>query len=300
MTVFISYSHIDKEFAERLIATLIQRRVPIWIDSIEMNVGDSFLTKIQGALKDSDFLAIVLSPNSIASEWCTKELNAGLSRELSEKKVVVLPLLLEDCDIPMFLQDKKYADFRTDFDTGLEDFLGPLQVLISEHLFRTNNERYQIDFAHDWGIDDGQFFCQTEAVSFEKDKPYSVSAMVRFEGNDVFTRRFNQFASAGFGLVGKNIAIEMCAQIFDNDDAHVTLPDDEPVVLAFEIKDPKTGIAFEIIFRARRLGEATGNTVCYHFGSNFGPMLRTIIERERDLSVEDQKILAKIFRSPIQ
>jgi len=40
-------------------------------------------------------------------------------RELDEKRVVVLPVIVEECDIPLFLREKMYADLRTNFNTGL-------------------------------------------------------------------------------------------------------------------------------------------------------------------------------------
>ena len=66
---------------------------------------------MQQAIQDSSALLVVLSKASVASEWCRKELNAGLMRELDEKRVVVLPLLVDDCEIPLFLREKMYADF---------------------------------------------------------------------------------------------------------------------------------------------------------------------------------------------
>jgi len=54
----------------------------------------------------------VISKKSIESEWVRRELGAALVREFSEKKVVVLPLLLDYCQLPPFLLDKRYVDFR--------------------------------------------------------------------------------------------------------------------------------------------------------------------------------------------
>ena len=45
------------------------------------------------------------------SSWVEKELNAALAIELERKDVFVLPLVIDDCDIPVFLKDKLYADF---------------------------------------------------------------------------------------------------------------------------------------------------------------------------------------------
>lgn len=115
MPIFISYSHVDKAFVDKLAASLVEHDAHVWVDTWELNVGDSILNRVQEAIQDSSALLIVLSKASVASEWCKKELSAGLMRELDEKRVVVLPVLIEDCEIPVFLREKMYADFRKDF-----------------------------------------------------------------------------------------------------------------------------------------------------------------------------------------
>jgi hypothetical protein len=51
------------------------------------------------------------------------ELNATLMAELSGKGVAVLPVLIEDCELPELLKDRVYADFRGDFEVGLQKLL---------------------------------------------------------------------------------------------------------------------------------------------------------------------------------
>jgi TIR domain len=65
---------------------------------------------------------IVLSQASVSSRWVEQELNAALTNQISGKGVV-LPLLLEDCELPMLLRDRLYADFRADFDVGFQALL---------------------------------------------------------------------------------------------------------------------------------------------------------------------------------
>ena len=43
--------------------------------------------------------------------------------ELSGKGVAVLPVLIEDCELPSLLKDRVYADFRRDFNAGLQKLL---------------------------------------------------------------------------------------------------------------------------------------------------------------------------------
>lgn len=123
MGVFISYSSKDKEFVDKLAIRLVKDRIKVWVDRWEINVGDSLIDKIQKGLTDSSFLIVVLSKHSVESEWCRRELNSGLIREIENKRVVILPIVVDDCERPMFLREKKYADFKMDFETGYNDLI---------------------------------------------------------------------------------------------------------------------------------------------------------------------------------
>ena len=141
--IFLSHSSKDKEFVRRLASDLTMSNVPVWFDEWELKVGDSINKKIGEGLKESGWLAVVISNNSIKSSWVEKELNVGLTTELEKKQVFVLPLVIDDCEIPIFLRDKLFADFRTNYSTGLTSLLGRLipekssismQSLNSKHL----------------------------------------------------------------------------------------------------------------------------------------------------------------------
>ena len=95
----------------------------MWFDQWEIRVGDSLLGRIGGGIRSNDFLMVLLSPDSVKSEWVKKELSEAMSREIAEKRVVVLPVLVRDCEIPPFLTDKRYADFRADYERGLDELI---------------------------------------------------------------------------------------------------------------------------------------------------------------------------------
>ena len=123
-SVFISYSSKDRSFVERLATDLRSRGLYVWFDQWELKVGDSLIEKINAGITSQDYLVVVLSKTSVRSQWVMKELNAALMRELNERRVVVLPILIEDCAIPPLLSDKVYADFRSDYSLGLNKLLG--------------------------------------------------------------------------------------------------------------------------------------------------------------------------------
>lgn len=112
--LFISYTHSDKEFVQRLVSDLEKLQVPVWIDEKEHKLGDSLIERIQEGIDTMDYLAIVLSPESVSSKWVNKELDIAMNQEIEGKRVKVLPLLYRKCEIPSFLKDKIYADFTTE------------------------------------------------------------------------------------------------------------------------------------------------------------------------------------------
>lgn len=129
-TVFLSHSSRDKAFTRKLAERLIQAGVNVWLDEAELNIGDSLLMRISAAIENTDFVAVVLSHSSVQSSWVQSELQMAMTRELADAKVRVLPIVIEPCEIPMFLRDKLYADFSKpdDFDAPFARLLRALGV----------------------------------------------------------------------------------------------------------------------------------------------------------------------------
>jgi hypothetical protein len=123
--VFLSHAHEDKGFARKLAADLRNAGHSVWIDEAALNIGDSLVNKISEGLSQVDFVVAVLSQTSIKSAWVDKELEIASNREIREKRVVVLPLLIHDVPLPNFLQGKVYGDFRTE-----EIYAGSLELLL--------------------------------------------------------------------------------------------------------------------------------------------------------------------------
>lgn len=125
-SAFISYSSRDKQFAEKLAVDLRNRNLGVWFADWEIKVGDSLMKKIGGGIRENDFLIVILSPESVRSEWVAKELAEAMQKEIKEKRVVVLPALKEVCDLPPFLSDKRYADFTNDYHKGLGELVNAI------------------------------------------------------------------------------------------------------------------------------------------------------------------------------
>jgi hypothetical protein len=128
--VFISYSQKDAGFVRQLANDLKAFGVHIWVDYIELRVGDSLLARIHEGINEAQYFAVVISENSINSNWVQHELEAAVNREITIKKIVVLPLVLGRCPVPSFLEGKYYAEFtdRSSYLVGLAKVLTRLDA----------------------------------------------------------------------------------------------------------------------------------------------------------------------------
>ncbi len=73
-------------------------------------------------------------------------MNAGLALELEKRDVFVLPILIEHCSIPLFLKDKKYADFTKGFQHGLDELLRRLIPPDATSLMLKNIDSIELQF----------------------------------------------------------------------------------------------------------------------------------------------------------
>lgn len=108
---FISYFSGDKKFVRQLEQDLRFHGVEYWLDEYEIEVGDSISAKIEQGLTQSYTFMIILSPEALSRAWVKEELRAAYSQRLAGE-LKILPVLHKECEIPLFLADYKYADFR--------------------------------------------------------------------------------------------------------------------------------------------------------------------------------------------
>lgn len=124
---FLSHSSNDKPFIRQLAADLKANGIEVWLDEQRIRVGDSIPEMIAQGLASSDYFLIAISRASTASEWVKKELNNALVAEVQRRHVHILPVKLDDSQMPSIISDKKYADFSKSYKRGLEELLDAMR-----------------------------------------------------------------------------------------------------------------------------------------------------------------------------
>jgi len=281
MIVFIGYSSKDKEFVEKLSLKLVENKINVWLDKWEMNAGDSLIDKIQDGLEESSFLLVVLSENSIESEWCKKELNSGLMKELDEKRVAVIPIRIDDCKMPVFLREKLYADFRDDFDDGLTTLLKPLSKLFSETMGRNKSGNIVTDYCTNYGLNNsGLYELKIWMVSWIVDQNKSIVLNIKITGDDNATQRFLVQAKTGMNWLMKDSLISMMKHNIEISQIRMLFKSDETYKHQFKTKDEKLNLIFDIQIEGNMLGEDNGNDIIFDL-NDYLEMLLDSIKRKR-------------------
>jgi hypothetical protein len=214
--------------------------------------------RAQEAIQEASALLVVLSRSSVQSEWCKKELSAGLMRELDEKRVVVLPVLIENCKIPMFLREKKYADFRGDFKDGLNSILDAVARITNASQGRTVTQKVINDWSSDWGYSNGLFEMHFTIIQTGEGIPFTVLTEVSIRCNKTATQRYEAYVAQGLNWLGRLAVTEHLANLGRQRDLRVLLEDSFPKELRAVTADTKRGIAYDIHVRCRRLGVDNG------------------------------------------
>ncbi|NTW82583.1 MAG: toll/interleukin-1 receptor domain-containing protein [Chlorobiaceae bacterium] len=93
---FISYSHMDDEFARRLHNDLQAAGVRCWFAPHDMKIGDKIRPTIEDSIRVYDKLLLILSTNSVNSKWVKHEVEHALDQEIKRDKPILFPVHLDN------------------------------------------------------------------------------------------------------------------------------------------------------------------------------------------------------------
>jgi len=114
---FISYGHQDEGFARALYKRLKAQGVRVWFAPEDLRGGRKFFEQLEEAIRRHDRLIIVLSTDSLQSQWVAVEVLKARARESAENRRVLFPIRLVPNEI---LRSWTLIDSQTGKDVAVE------------------------------------------------------------------------------------------------------------------------------------------------------------------------------------
>jgi hypothetical protein len=93
---FISYSTLDRKFAEQLHRDLQDQGVRCWFAPEDMRIGERFRERIDESIRIHDKFLLILSEHSVSSQWVEEEVESAMERERLDNRPILFPIRMDD------------------------------------------------------------------------------------------------------------------------------------------------------------------------------------------------------------
>lgn len=125
--VFISYSWKDQAAAKQIEAALkedpfLAANLDIWRDQNVVKPGDHIASKVTEALTATDYFVLLVSDNSLASNWVQREIDTAVSLA-DKKKLTPVPILLSQVQVPFEFRGLLFIDGRPSLGEAIKRLL---------------------------------------------------------------------------------------------------------------------------------------------------------------------------------
>jgi len=125
---FISYSRKDKDFALEFAREMKSAGYSVWLDQLDIPTGARWDDQVEKSLRECEVFLIILTPASVSSDNVKDEIGYAIDHGKR-----IMPILLENCDVPLRLRRFQYVDFtNVEFNEGIKRAKRLLETLLTE------------------------------------------------------------------------------------------------------------------------------------------------------------------------
>ena len=116
--VFVSYGHGDAEWVRVLAGNLHRAGFEVFLDEWELVGGDRVTGRLEEGIRGSVNGVLVVSPHALSRPWVREEYEALLRQAVEQPGRRLIPVLYADAELPVFLANRLWVDFRGAAATG--------------------------------------------------------------------------------------------------------------------------------------------------------------------------------------
>jgi len=125
MSVYISYSGADEKLADHLRTALARQDIDVWNPASQIAPGENWGLKYGKALQDADAVIVLLSPDSVKSDFVRLEIEYALSSPQFRDRLI--PVIVRPTeDIPWILRKQQVIRATKDLNETARRIAGAL------------------------------------------------------------------------------------------------------------------------------------------------------------------------------
>ena len=103
MDVFISYSHADSQWAEKLIKTVEKHGLSVWTDRGNLLPGQQWQDELELALASAQAIVLLVGPKQAQDKIQEVAWRAALEESWTNSYKPLIPVLIKNAKLPKFL-----------------------------------------------------------------------------------------------------------------------------------------------------------------------------------------------------
>ncbi|WP_433763724.1 TIR domain-containing protein [Flavobacterium ginsenosidimutans] len=127
--VFLSYSLRDKDKAMLLANKLKNTGLEIITEYENISFGENIFDELKYLLQSNDFVIILLSKALFESSYFKYEFTKNFFQETKKRKISIIPVLIEKCNIPTDFLEYEIINLSSGFDKGLDKLLQRIKTI---------------------------------------------------------------------------------------------------------------------------------------------------------------------------
>lgn len=220
--VFISYSWQDSSIADE-VRKAIPPQFDVWFDKERVQAGDEISRKIMEGMEASDYYVVLISENSMQSNWVKREISTAFDLADS-KKLSVVPLIFDSADVPLEFRGLLYIDLRKSLSSGLQslreffisqasavDDIEPRHKILKSHDERTQKRMICNEILREMSLGELRYLV-TERLSLEDVETVWFDIFGRRMTDEV---RVQNLALSSVELIDRSRRTEVLVELMD-------------------------------------------------------------------------------------
>ena len=179
---------------------------------------------------------------------------------------MVIPIVVGECEIPLFLREKLHIDFRTKKDEALGLLIRSLAGIVNPAQSRAEKPEFHIDWSVSGISSEDLRGVQWTFVDHGHEQPYVILTEIRLIPTDSAQAAFGRLRSHDerYGFVARY----MESLVKAGRNLRLLVADTEPVTRSFVVPDVEYAGWAEVLVVVRRMGYDTGTDTLFDVESH--------------------------------